>query len=193
MLALGRQLDDLAENDALNVDVGGDPGAARLERSHPLESETDSSADLTVSDLEAADGAACLLGVVEGGQSVLGLEFGEGGAGLADLVVDVAAGRVWDLAQGIGGLDVVLDEGVEGVLLAEVLEEVLLPPAIEHAGGDLDWGEVAARGDDRGLVLAIVGETGDLAQGEQLLPRQAEADVLIGEDVALAVARELLS
>src|SRR3990172_1278798 len=136
MLALGRQLDDLAENDALNGDVGGDPGAARLERSHPLESETDSSADLTVSDLEAADGAACLLGVVEGGQSVLGLEFGEGGAGLADLVVDVAAGRVWDLAQGIGGADGVLDGGGGGGLPpGGVIKKVPPAPGDETGGG----------------------------------------------------------
>jgi hypothetical protein len=93
-----------------------------------------------------------------------------------------------DLAQGIAGRDVVLDERIEGVLLAQVLEEVFLMPAVEHAGGDLDRGEVAARGDDRRLVTAIVGEPGDLAQGELLAARQPEPDVLIGEGVALAAA-----
>jgi hypothetical protein len=32
----------------------------------------------------------------------------------------------------------VVDQGIEGVLLAQVREEVLLAPALEHPAGDLD-------------------------------------------------------
>jgi hypothetical protein len=72
------------------------------------------------------------------------VELGEAGPGLPDLVVDVAPGGVGDLAQGVVGFDVVLDEGIEGVFLTEVLEEVLLLPATKHAGGDLGCGQIAA-------------------------------------------------
>ena len=74
----------------------------------------------------------------------MGLELLEVGAGLAQLGIELLALGVRHAALGVGRLGAVVHEGVEGILLAEVLEEVFRPLALEHAVGDLQSGEVPA-------------------------------------------------
>ncbi len=128
-----------------------------------LEEFAEVAADPSVSDLETARGGSARLRILEGGRTVLGLQLSQGGASGAQFDVQRLAGRVGDLALGVVGNDVVFDEGIEGVLLAKVLEEVLLSPAIEHALGDLDGGKVPAGSHDGRLVATVVAEARDLA------------------------------
>lgn len=79
-----------------------------------------------------------------------------------ELGVELGPVRVGHLARGVVRLHRVVDERVERVLFAQVLEEVLLPPPLEHPVGDLDGRKVAARRDD-GCLMAV-GEPSDLAQ-----------------------------
>jgi hypothetical protein len=90
------------------------------------------------------------------------LELGDLGACLTQLGIGRRPLRVWDLARRIIRLDLVIDERIEEVFLAEVLEEILLAPPCKHPVGDLDGGKVAARCQHRRLVIALT--TRDLAQ-----------------------------
>ena len=92
-----------------------------------------------------------------------------GGRYLLDTVKGADLGSVGD--------DLVVDEDIEGIFLAEVFEEILLAPSFEHVKGDLDGGEVAARGEDGGL-MSVVGAARDLAKGKLAAE---EPHALIGE------------
>jgi hypothetical protein len=83
-------------------------------------------------------GGAGLLGVVQGGGTIGSPQLGQSGAGGAQLDVEDLASGVGNLTLGIVGIDVV--QRVQSVLVAQVLEEVLLPPAIEHAPRYLEGG-----------------------------------------------------
>lgn len=84
-------------------------------------------------------------------------------AGAADLLIQGPSLRVGDAAGGVVGLHLIVNEGVKQVLLTQVLEEVLLAPALEHAVGDFYVAQIPPAGDDRGLV-AVVAQTGHLSQ-----------------------------
>jgi hypothetical protein len=73
----------------------------------------------------------------EGGAPGRGLGDVEVGPGDEDVLHEGPL-RVGDLARGVVVLDVAVDEGIEGVLVAQVLEEALLSPALEHAKAT--WG-----------------------------------------------------
>jgi len=68
------------------------------------------------------------------------------------------------------------------------VEEVFLPPALEHAIGDLNRGQIATRGEDRCLV-AVFRQPRDLAKPQRPLQ---EADTLICEcrDNLAAIERD---
>jgi hypothetical protein len=97
------------------------------------------------------------------GRAVGLLQPGDLGAGDADVLVEDAPRGVGHGAGGVGVVDLVVDEGIEEELLAHVLEIVLLPPALEHAVGDLDVAQVPATGDDLRLVPGGA-QARDLAQ-----------------------------
>jgi len=84
------------------------------------------------------------------------------------------------------GSTAVVDERVEGELLAQVLEEVLLAPPLEHPEGHLGAGQVAARGDD-GRLMPLAREAGDLSKAQLAAE---ETDALVGEFVRDALAVE---
>ncbi len=90
-------------------------------------------------------------------------------------------------AVGVVGFDGVVGQGVQGEFLVQVLEEVLLPPALEHSPSHLDGRQVAPGGDDRGLVLAVVREARDLPQPELAAEEQ---DALVGQPVGHLAAVE---
>ena len=62
--------------------------------------------------------------------------------GSTELRVRLFALRVRDAASGVSRLRAVINERIEGELLAQVLEEVLLFPAFEHPVRDLDGSQV---------------------------------------------------
>ena len=102
------------------------------------------------------------------------------GASGAQLGVQRSPAGVGDLAGRVVGLGGVVDEGIEGVLLAQVLEEILLSPALEHAVGDFDVTQIPAVGDHRGL-MAVVAQARNLPQAQLALE---EADRLIMQVIA---------
>ena len=83
-----------------------------------------------------------VLGIGEGFRAVLGGEAGQLGAGVPELRVEGAAAGIGDVAGGVVGHDAVIDQRVQRIFLAQVLEEVLLPSALEHPMGDLEGGEM---------------------------------------------------
>lgn len=78
----------------------------------------------------------------------------------------------------------VIDECVDEVLIAQVLEEILLAPQRKHSVSELDGGQIPARRQHRRLVVLLPAR--DLAE-----PQVADADLLVGEVVADVVAVEL--
>ena len=82
---------------------------------------------------------------------------------LLNLSVELAALRIRNHAVFIGGLNAVVDEGIERVLDAQILEEVLLPPSLGEAIHHLSGGQIAERCDDADLVAVDSEETGDLS------------------------------
>lgn len=68
-------------------------------------------------------------------------------------------------------------QGVQSKLLPEILEEVLLSPAFDHAVSDEDGGQVSSGGED-GRAMAVVHQAGDLAQAQFALE---QAHLLIGQ------------
>ena len=83
----------------------------------------------------------------------------------ADRLVIGAPERVDDHGVGSERLKLVGRQGVEGELLAHVLEEVFLRPAREHGACDLDHRFVRI-GSDEGHLTAAVQQTADLAHPE---------------------------
>jgi len=74
---------------------------------------------------------------------------------------------------------VVIDQGVEQELFAHVLEEVLLPPALEHPVSHFDRAQIPSTGDHRSLVSTL-GQARHLAQPQLSLQ---EADRLVVQSV----------
>ena len=143
-LAFGGELDDGVWSELSDRHSAGQRSASGFQCFDLQHGGPQGVAELAVGDLEAADGGPLPLGVVDHGAAVLGVQPRESlGAGLAELVGEGLAPGIGYVALRVIGLDGVVDEGVEGVLLAEVLEEVLLSPALEHAEGDLGGRQVA--------------------------------------------------
>src|SRR6516165_1302835 len=66
---------------------------------------------------------------------------------------------------GSSGFDLVVDERIEHELFSHVLDEVLLPPTLEHAIGNLDVTQVPSAGDHRRLMAAVA-QARDLPQAQ---------------------------
>jgi hypothetical protein len=112
-----------------------------------------------------------MVGAQVGGQAglvvagVVGLGLGDGGLGVGHASLGgrlVGVGNPPVGAVGGGGVGV---ERVEGVAVAQIAKEVLLAPAREHRVRGGRGVEVAAGGDDVGL-MAVGAAAGDLAGGE---------------------------
>src|SRR3990172_5073412 len=157
----------------------GARAAAREELDEPVACGTKLLANLAVSDLEAAHGGAAPLGVVHRRRTIGLLQLGDLGVGIPDLLVQDASLGVGHGASRVVRLDLVVGERVEQEFLAQVLEEVLLPPALEHAVGDLDVGEVPPTGDHLGLV-PVLAQARDLPETQRALE---EADGLVVQAV----------
>jgi hypothetical protein len=97
------------------------------------------------------------------------------GACKLELLVGFGPSWIWAFANGVIGLDVVVDESVEQKLLAHVLEEVLVAPSFEHSVGDFDGTQVTPRGQHGRLVIALM--PSDLAKLELAAK---EAHLLVG-------------
>ena len=89
----------------------------------------------------------------------------QGGAGLPKFPIQQVPLWIGDFARGIVRFRGVLDERIERILLAQVLEEVLLPPALEHAVRDFNGRKIAPARDD-GRLVTILRKSRDLAQAQ---------------------------
>ncbi len=138
-------------------------------------------------DLEAAHRRAALLGVVGGGGPVLTLDFSEFRPCGAALLLERASLGIGNGAGGVLRFDPVVHERIEKELLSHVLEEVLLPPTIEHAISHFDVAQLPATGDDLGLMAALA-QARDLPQAQ--LPFQ-EAHRLVMQIVCHPTPIEL--
>jgi len=112
-------------------------------------------------DLEASHGRPTRFGIICGSGTVFAFELGEIDAGCTDLLVQSAALGVGDGAGRILRLDLVVDERIEQELFSHVLEEVLLPPALEHAVGDFDVAQIPPTRDHL-CLMAVVAQARDL-------------------------------
>jgi hypothetical protein len=179
VLSFDLELDHFSLYDLLDRDTGRHTSAPALQGCHALHGVTEALSELRVGDLEAAHRPAPLLGVLQGFKPVLGLELGKVSPRSVELGIEFLAFRIWNTAFGIGGLGPIIHQGVEGILLAHVLEEVLLTPSLEHPVGHLDGWQVSPRGENGGLTSAGP-EAGDLAQRQLALEQQ---HILVGENV----------
>src|SRR2546429_5967196 len=73
--------------------------------------------------------------------------------------------------MGIVGFHLVIDQHIDGVLLPCVFEEIFLSPALEHAIGHVDGGQIPAAGEGRRL-MPVRAEPGDLTEAQ--LPLQED-------------------
>ncbi len=176
VLPFGGEFDDRPAAEGLDHgDTLGEGGALLPECRDSLGGLAEGVADLAMGDLEASRRRAFGFRVVERRAAVLLGELRLLGACGLELGVEVATSRIRDGSGRIVGLDGVLSQRVDFELVAHVLEEVLLPPALEHAVGDLDCLEVEPAREDRRLV-AIVTEPRHLPQAEVTLE---ERDALV--------------
>jgi hypothetical protein len=181
VLALGGELDHFALGALAHGDAARGGGAAPFELHGLGDCRSDLVAEVSVEEPASRLGQPELpAGRV--GTNAVG-DLGDALARSAELGIELGPLRVRHLARGVVRLHRVVDERVEGVLLAQVLEEVLLPPPLEHPVGDFDGEEVAAERDD-GCLVAI-GEPSDLAQAQLAAE---ESDALVGEPVGDAPA-----
>ena len=88
-------------------------------------------------------------------QPVLGFAPIQRGVGLAELGVHPGPNRIGDLAGRIVRYDRTLSQSVQGVLLAQIFEKILLSPTREPPVGHLGGGQVPSGGQDRGLVAIL--------------------------------------
>jgi hypothetical protein len=161
VLALGGELDHLALGPLPHGDPTRDGSAPPLELHRLGDGGPELAPDVPV---EKSAARLCRAKLPERslGADASG-DLGDALARRAELGIDLGPLRIGHLARGVVRLHRVVDERVEGVLFAKVLEEVLLPPPLEHPIGNLDGGRVAAGGDD-GRLVTVLGEPGDLAQ-----------------------------
>jgi hypothetical protein len=94
-------------------------GHARFERRHALAGGPDAARELAVGDLEAPHRRPGALRMAEGRGAVFRGQLRHFGARLAEFGVEFGPPRVGHLPRRVGGGDAVVDEGVQGVLLAE--------------------------------------------------------------------------
>src|SRR5882762_7647384 len=104
----------------------------RLQLGDSLPRSRDSFSQLALGDLEAAHRRSGAFDVLQRFHPVLGLKPGQLYPGFLELRVDRRAGWVRDFASRIVGDHPVIDEGIERVLLAEILKEIFLAPPLEH-------------------------------------------------------------
>lgn len=97
------------------------------------------------------------------------------GARGAQLGVERSARRVGDIAARILRLELVVDEGVERVLVAQILEEVLLALALEHPVRDLDYVHLSVGG-----TLSVGGIGGTSQHAGVQVDNAAELEVVTG-------------
>src|SRR6266403_3080743 len=87
--------------------------------------------------------------------------------------------RVGDGTAGIVGFDLIIRESIEQILLPQVLEEILLAPAFEHAMSHHDGTQVPAAGHHRRLMAGFC-QTSYLTESKCAVE---EADGLIMEQI----------
>src|ERR1700680_707083 len=127
-------------------------------------------AEPAMRDIDAPHGRPAVFGIVRGGGTIFAFELGDIGARRADLLVQSAALRIGDGAGWTLRFDLVIDEGIEQELFPNVLEEVLLPPALEHAIGHLDVAQVpSAR--VHVLLMGAVAQTRHWPQAQPALEK----------------------
>lgn len=103
--------------------------------------------------------------VLSGGSTVLALDLIQLGAGGTDLLVQRAPFGIGNRAGGILRLDAIVHQHIQKGFLAHILEEVFLPPTLEHAVGHLDVTQVPATGHDLSLMVALT-QAGNLPQAK---------------------------
>src|SRR5438552_3509447 len=98
-------------------------------------------------------------------------QFGEVGARTAQLLLHRLARRIRHGTMGIVGFHLVIDQHIDGVLLPCVFEEIFLSPALEHAIGHVDGGQIPAAGEGRRL-MPVRAEPGDLTEASFLFKKR---------------------
>src|SRR5215467_3483982 len=168
MLAFSGELDHGSLVEFADFDALGNLAALAKEPAHARAGAAQLLAEPAVGDLEAPHGRPALFGIVRCGGPEFAFEPGQIGAGRTDLLVQSAALRIGDGVGWVLRLDLVVDECVEQELFSHVLEEVLLPPALEHAIGDLDVTQVPSARDHSRLMSAVA-QARDLPQAQPAL------------------------
>src|SRR5260370_31790064 len=87
--------------------------------------------------------------------------------------------RVGDGTAGIVGFELIIRESIDQILLPQVLEEILLAPAFEHAMSHHDGTQVPAAGDHRRLMAGFC-QTSYLTESKCAVE---EADGVIMEQI----------
>lgn len=163
--SLGGEFDHSPLAQVLDLHARGDAATFIVEPAQMLARGAQLFAELGAGDLQAAHRRAVLLGVVCGSGCVLALDLVKHCAVGADLLVQCAPFGIGDRARGILRLDAIVHERIQKELLAHVLEEVLLPPAFEHAVSHFDVTQVPATGHDLSLKTAFA-QSRDLPQAK---------------------------
>src|SRR3984893_5835564 len=165
MLAFRGELDQCSIVDLSDFSALGSV-AALVEQ--PAQVRTDVAqllAEFAVRNLEATHGRPALFCNSGRRGPQFAFELGDRGARRTDLVVQSLALGIGDGAGRIFRLDLVVDERIKQELFSHVFEEVLLPPALEHAIGDIDVAQVPSAPDDPRLMAAVA-QAGDLSQAQ---------------------------
>jgi hypothetical protein len=141
VLALDRELDDLTVDDIADRDAQRDLRTPSFERSVSTKRLAGRARKGGDGDLEAAHRAAAILAVGHGLDAVARRQRDDLGSRGTQLGVEGGSRGVGDVAIRILRLELIVDESVERVLIAQLLEEILLTPALEHPVRDLDRGQ----------------------------------------------------
>jgi hypothetical protein len=114
-------------------------------------------------DLEPAHGWPGLFGTEKGLGSVLSREPLKFCTRLVQLNFERDSLGIGNLARWIIRDNLIVDQGIQSVLLAQIFKEILLPPSPEHPERNLCRRKVTPGGQD-GCLVAILSKAHDLAQ-----------------------------
>jgi len=166
VFAFGCKLDDFLALCCLSDrDTFLEGGSFCLELEDTTTGGTDLLAELPIGDLESAHRLSSILAVIDRGYPERLLQLCESDAGKFHLPIHFLPRGVGHGPCGVVRLHLIVHESVDCVFLAEVLEEVLLTPALEHPVRHDDVPKIPTAGEDWRLV-AGVSKPGHLPQAE---------------------------
>ncbi len=121
---------------------------------------------LAMRNLESSHRRTLSLWIGQGRRSVGLLKFGQPRLSFLNSIIELSSYRIGNHAIRIGRFHRVFHEGVDRKLLVHVLEEVFLPPSLEHSERNMQGGKIEATCQDDCLVCAVLREPGHLPQAQ---------------------------